>query len=331
MEKGIRKFRRENEFTGRLHYIDIRGKYVKDLDDLASLLKDWRNPQTEYFHVVYTSKSGKVLAHTAITSNEVNLVNIPHNEIVYKIAQRGKRLKAFKIYAAHNHPSGDPTPSADDISITLRLFENVRKFEGHIVLDHNRFCSISKLGRVKEHKVDLGKSYQATNIEVIGSEIAIKIFDTHYQNEKGKIGILVMNVQSKPVALEKVLYNPKSFQQTLKEIVRKHSGSNAIIGTGEKEKDAIMKMVCNDPVVLDMIVVSDELKCHKADGMIESRIYGLQNESHRTKRVFEQRHKYLPEINPEQSGLKSQRLEELTRIRKTNDRGNKQKIISPNR
>lgn len=343
MKKGIGKFERENEFTGRLQYIDIRGKYVKDLSDLASLLKDWRNPQTEYFHIIYTNKSGKILAHTAITSDEVSLVEIPQNEIVYKIAQRGKRLKAFKIYAAHNHPSGDPRPSDNDISFTLRLFNDVPKFEAHIVLDHNRFCSIAKLGRIKEHEVDLGKSYEATNVEVICSNAAAKIFDAHYQNEEGKIGILVLNTQNKPVALEKVRYNPESFQQTLKEVVRKHCGSNVIIGTGENEKDTIMKMVCNNPIVLDMLVVLDDMKYHREAGMNASRVYGLQNESYRTRRVFESSHQYRSEINPQgdwdvagkdflqKQSAENQRLNELSRIRKTNDMESKQKIISRNR
>ena len=53
---------------------------------------------------------------------------------------------------AHNHPSGDPTPSADDVVVTRRLVE-VSKVVGiplldHLVLGRGRFVSIRSAGAV---------------------------------------------------------------------------------------------------------------------------------------------------------------------------------------
>ena len=53
---------------------------------------------------------------------------------------------------AHNHPSGDPTPSADDVVVTRRLVE-VSKVVGiplldHLVLGRGRFVSIRSTGAV---------------------------------------------------------------------------------------------------------------------------------------------------------------------------------------
>ena len=42
---------------------------------------------------------------------------------------------AEEIIVAHNHPSGDPTPSADDVRLTERLVEASRIIEIQI-LDH---------------------------------------------------------------------------------------------------------------------------------------------------------------------------------------------------
>jgi DNA repair protein RadC len=42
---------------------------------------------------------------------------------------------AKAILLVHNHPSGDPTPSADDLTLTTRL-EEVGKTVGIQVLDH---------------------------------------------------------------------------------------------------------------------------------------------------------------------------------------------------
>ncbi|MFX9532889.1 JAB domain-containing protein, partial [Acinetobacter baumannii] len=50
----------------------------------------------------------------------------------------------------HNHPSGDPTPSGEEIAITRRLAEagEVVGIEllDHIVIGDNRFVSLKELG-----------------------------------------------------------------------------------------------------------------------------------------------------------------------------------------
>ena len=45
------------------------------------------------------------------------------------------RYRAYAILVAHNHPAGDPAPSAEDIEITERLIET-GKLLGIRVIDH---------------------------------------------------------------------------------------------------------------------------------------------------------------------------------------------------
>lgn len=54
---------------------------------------------------------------------------------------------------AHNHPSGDPEPSAEDIGITNRLTEAGKllgvELLDHIVIDHDgRYYSFKETGRL---------------------------------------------------------------------------------------------------------------------------------------------------------------------------------------
>lgn len=55
---------------------------------------------------------------------------------------------AFAV--AHNHPSGDPTPSKEDIEITRRLREAADLFGicllGHIVIGRGRYVSFADDG-----------------------------------------------------------------------------------------------------------------------------------------------------------------------------------------
>jgi DNA repair protein RadC len=58
--------------------------------------------------------------------------------------------KAVRLILLHNHPSGDPTPSQEDIMLTKRLSEvgNMIGIEllDHIVIGNNRYISFRKSG-----------------------------------------------------------------------------------------------------------------------------------------------------------------------------------------
>lgn len=60
---------------------------------------------------------------------------------------------ACAMIVAHNHPSGDPSPSPQDISITKSLSEMGNKLDievlDHIIIGHNgRFCSLKERGHL---------------------------------------------------------------------------------------------------------------------------------------------------------------------------------------
>ncbi|MGB3346670.1 MAG: JAB domain-containing protein [Candidatus Humimicrobiia bacterium] len=58
------------------------------------------------------------------------------------------REAASSIIFIHNHPTGDPTPSSDDIAITKRLVESSKivgiKVLDHIIIGDNRHFSFSE-------------------------------------------------------------------------------------------------------------------------------------------------------------------------------------------
>lgn len=60
------------------------------------------------------------------------------------------RANAATLIVAHNHPSGDPTPSAEDEEITRRLKEAGELFSvrllDHVVIRHGRYVSFADEG-----------------------------------------------------------------------------------------------------------------------------------------------------------------------------------------
>lgn len=58
--------------------------------------------------------------------------------------------KAQNIAVAHNHPSGNPSPSRDDEALTRKIKEAARLMDirllDHIIIAHNQYYSFSENG-----------------------------------------------------------------------------------------------------------------------------------------------------------------------------------------
>jgi DNA repair protein RadC len=60
------------------------------------------------------------------------------------------RNNAANIIVAHNHPSGDPTPSPEDVAVTRLMVDAGKLLDipvlDHIVIGHQRFVSLKERG-----------------------------------------------------------------------------------------------------------------------------------------------------------------------------------------
>jgi DNA repair protein RadC len=85
----------------------------------------------EEFVVLVLDAKNKLLGFHVVSVGSLTS-SLVHPREVFKIAILGN---AAAIILLHNHPSGDPLPSAEDLSITTRLCE-VGEVLGIKVLDH---------------------------------------------------------------------------------------------------------------------------------------------------------------------------------------------------
>jgi len=93
---------------------------------IKSKLKDYHK---EHFYIIVLNSRGHSIAEVSVGSLNTSVV---HPREVFAEAIRNK---AASVIFAHNHPSGDPEPSEDDLEITKRLVES-GKILGIEVLDH---------------------------------------------------------------------------------------------------------------------------------------------------------------------------------------------------
>ena len=94
---------------------------------------EWRMRQckVEVFACLFLSSSHSVIAYEEICSGTINLNAVYPREVV----KAAFRHDAAAVIFAHNHPSGEPTPSKEDIDLTKKLKELLEPLRVR-VLDH---------------------------------------------------------------------------------------------------------------------------------------------------------------------------------------------------
>ncbi len=115
-------------------------------DGYALLKERFGDADREVMVTVILDTRNKVLAIHPVYYGSLNSALIRINE-VFKAAIA---LGAAAILVAHNHPSGDPTPSPDDIRVTSLIVEAGRLLDieciDHLILGATGFVSLRERG-----------------------------------------------------------------------------------------------------------------------------------------------------------------------------------------
>ncbi len=101
----------------------------RDVSDLLS--EQLRYLQKEHFVCLFLNTKNVVIAQETLSIGSLNAA-VVHPREVFRAAIK---CSSASIICAHNHPSGDPTPSKEDVQLTQRLIE-AGSIVGIDVLDH---------------------------------------------------------------------------------------------------------------------------------------------------------------------------------------------------
>jgi len=117
-------------------------------DVYRRLFPRMRELKKEMFIELCLDTKNQILKEEVISVGSLN-TNVVHPREVFKLALAES---AAHIIVAHNHPSGDPTPSREDIEITKKLVET-GNIMGITVLDHviigdGRHFSMKEAGHI---------------------------------------------------------------------------------------------------------------------------------------------------------------------------------------
>lgn len=139
-----RKFSRDFHENG---YVDLNGRKVSDVKEVADIAQIFRNPNYETFRILYT-KGDTIIGQEAVSSRIPGQSNIfKDNDKIkgfYNIKDRMKRLNADGYYMIHNHPSGNAVASQIDIKTTQNFSNRIPGFKAHIIVNSGTYAVIER-------------------------------------------------------------------------------------------------------------------------------------------------------------------------------------------
>lgn len=135
-DKKARSICALNEIAQRLRtsnrYGDLHPVTVRDCCDVVDcVIDDYIGEKREILIALLLNVKGEVESKEIISIGELSATNVHPREVFSPAIRKG----AAGIIVTHNHPSGDPTPSNEDIVATRRLIE-ASKILGIKLLDH---------------------------------------------------------------------------------------------------------------------------------------------------------------------------------------------------
>ncbi len=121
---------------------------VNKPEDVVRLFHHLRDVRQEYFCSVLLDTKNQLIKYPTIHMGTLSSAVVGVREFFREAVREG----AASVIAVHNHPSGDPTPSQEDISVTRTLKEAGKLLEipllDHIIIGENNFTSLARLGHI---------------------------------------------------------------------------------------------------------------------------------------------------------------------------------------
>jgi DNA repair protein RadC len=120
---------------------------IREPEDVVRLFAGrLRDLQVEEFHLLALDSQSQVLREVLVTRGLLNS-SLVHPREVFRAAIAEA---AAGIIVVHNHPSGDPTPSAEDRAVTQQLAAAGRLLDlpvyDHVIIAGDRFVSFATAG-----------------------------------------------------------------------------------------------------------------------------------------------------------------------------------------
>ena len=123
--------------------------YIQSSEDVLDYLRhNLRDKSQELFMVIYLNGRNQILKMETLFEGTLNTSAVYPREVVKKALEND----ASALVLVHNHPSGNPSPSKDDLTITKKLKEVARTIDiyihDHLIIAGNDVYSFADHGLI---------------------------------------------------------------------------------------------------------------------------------------------------------------------------------------
>ncbi|HQV89156.1 MAG TPA: JAB domain-containing protein, partial [Nitrosomonas sp.] len=263
---------------------------IKSGHDLAVMAQILRDPRFETMRIFYT-RMNRIVHHTAVSSRLPGAVYLEKigqakHDLDVLVEKTRRHVKADGYWLLHNHPSGNATPSSQDIRLTEIIASTVPSFKGHVVINTSQYSVINKDGHVdfmdwmgdeaggyqnnryKSHELLLEKIASPQDLAKIGHALKNR---EHFFN---LIGIsatgLVLSLSELPIS---VLDRPQNLLLARLQNFARNSGINTVfaITNANDYRHPVLSKACEVGILRDVLTIEgSDHRSLREEGVIAS-------------------------------------------------------------
>ena len=151
-----------------------------------------RDKDRECFETVFLDAKNRVISSETLFKGSLTASSVYPREVVRAALDH----RAAALIFAHNHPSGDPDPSPEDIALTRQLVFACRTMgitvHEHLVIGNGTYFSFADQGLITQMNQDYayGRTTHRHGVSASGSA-----YDSFRQPTRGSLGLMRLPVQ----------------------------------------------------------------------------------------------------------------------------------------
>lgn len=144
-----------NRYYHREGIAPLLGMAIRSPQDVAAICKSYSRTY-ETLNYVFV-RNGKLVGITGVSSRLPGATaSVPSNmdttDVVTYLRNLVAAYQADAVYLHHNHPSGNPAPSEDDIDLTQEVARALPEFKAHVITDHADYAILTyRNGTIDKH------------------------------------------------------------------------------------------------------------------------------------------------------------------------------------
>ncbi|MDD2353460.1 MAG: DNA repair protein RadC [Atribacterota bacterium] len=125
------------------------GKRIQKAQDVVDYYyAEMRDKKKELFHILLLDIRYQVIRDVLISMGSLTETTVHPREVLKEVIKES----AAAVIFLHNHPSGNPNPSSQDIKLTDRLCKSCQmigvKVLDHIIIGEDNFYSFTQMGQI---------------------------------------------------------------------------------------------------------------------------------------------------------------------------------------